>query len=70
MFSCTQYTSTLSRCIQSLKALALIGAKKSGVKNVIGEKEKWTNNGNDKQFLGAVVPDKSLTQISLCITLD
>ena len=61
-------SSTLSRCIQSLKALAPM--MKSGAKNVIGEKEKWINNGNDKQFLGAVVPDKSLTQISLCITLD
>ena len=56
----------------------------------IGEKDKWTNKGNDKQqhadsllhnksyptflpnfkILGAVVPEKSLTQMSLCITLE
>ena len=60
-------------------------------KSFIGEKEKWTNKGNDKQeeadsllhnttsyptfvpnfkILGTVVPEKSLTQISLCITLE
>ena len=48
-FSFTQYTSTLCRCIQNLKTLALIGAKKSVAKKIIiGGKEKWTNKGNDK----------------------
>ena len=61
------------------------------MKSCTGEKEKWTNKGNDKQqhadsftqynksyptfvqnfkILSAVVPEKSLTQISLCITLE
>ena len=57
-------------------------------KSIIGEKEKWTHKGNDKQqhadslshnttshtqhfkILGTVVPEKSLTQISLYITLE
>ena len=44
-----QYTSTLCKCIQNLKTLALIKANKS-VTNFffIGEKEKRTNKGNDK----------------------
>ena len=37
------------RCIPNLKTLAFIGAKKSVTENVIGEKEKWTNKGNDRQ---------------------
>ena len=79
-------------CIQNLKILALIEAKKFVTENLLGEKEKWTNKGNDKQqytdsllhnrtghtqhlyqilkILGTVVPEKSLTQISLCITLE
>ena len=32
-----------------LKTLALIGVEKSVTGNLIGEKEKWTNKGNDKQ---------------------
>ena len=36
-------------CIQNLKTLALIGAEKFVTENLLGEKEKWTNNGNDKQ---------------------
>ena len=39
----------LSRCIQNLKILALIEAEKSVTESFIGEKEKWTNKGNDKQ---------------------
>ena len=78
-----QYTWPLSRCIKNLKTLAVIGAENSVTKCFIGEKEKWTNKGNDKQqhadsllhnttvitniyknfkILGAVVPEKSLTQ--------
>ena len=48
-FSFLQYTWPLSRCIQNLKALAIIGAENSVTKSFIGEKEKWTNKGNDKQ---------------------
>ena len=48
-FSLPQYTWPLSRCIQNLKTLALIEAKKSVTEIFIGKKEKWTNNGNDKQ---------------------
>ena len=38
----------LSRCIRNLKTLALIEAEKSATENLTGEKEKWTNKGNDK----------------------
>ena len=48
-FSFPQYTWPLSRCTQNLKTLALIEAEKSVTEIFIGEKEKWTNNGNDKQ---------------------
>ena len=44
-----QHTLPLSRCIQNLKTLALIEAEKSVKEIFIGGKEKWTNNGNDKQ---------------------
>ena len=47
-FSFTQDTSTLCRCIQNLKTLALLRAEKSVMKNFIGEKEKMTNKGSDK----------------------
>ena len=40
-----QDTSTLCRCVQNLKTLALLAAEKS-VTKIIGEKEK--NKGNDK----------------------
>ena len=77
-------------CIQNLKTLDLIEAKKFVTENLLGQKEKWANKGNDKQqqadsltqynkayppfvpnfkILGTVVPEKSLTQTSLCITL-
>ena len=36
-------------CIQNLKTLALIEAKKFVTENLLGEKEKWTNKGNEKQ---------------------
>ena len=49
MFSDPQYTWPLSRSTQNLKTLSLIGAEKSVTENLIGEKEKWTNKGNDKQ---------------------
>ena len=48
-FSFSQYTWPLSRCIQNLKTLAVIRAENSETKSSIGEKEKWTNKGNDKQ---------------------
>ena len=38
-----------SRCIQHLKTLAVIGAEKFVTENSIGEKEKWTTKGKDKQ---------------------
>ena len=44
-----KYTWSLSRCIQNLKTLAVIGAENSVMKSFIGEKEKWKNKGNDKQ---------------------
>ena len=46
-FSFPQYTWLLSRCIQNLKILALIGAEISVTKIFIGERERW--KGNDKQ---------------------
>ena len=48
-FSFPQYTWPLSRCIQNLKTLALIVAENCMTEFFIGEKEKWTNKGNDKQ---------------------
>ena len=36
-------------CIQNLKTLALIEAKKFVTENLLEEKEKWTNKGIDKQ---------------------
>ena len=48
-FSFPQYTWPLSRCIQNLKTLAVIGAENSVTKSFIGEKEEWINKGNDKQ---------------------
>ena len=48
-FSFSQYSWSLSRCIQNLTTLAVIGVENSVTKSFIGEKEKWTNKGNDKQ---------------------
>ena len=48
-FSFPQYTWHLLRCIQNLKTLAVIGAENSVTKKFIGEKEKWTNKGNNMQ---------------------
>ena len=50
-FSFPQYTWPLSRCIQNLKTLAVIGAENSLTKSFIEEEEKWINKGNDKQQL-------------------
>ena len=36
-------------CIQNLKTLALTEANKFVTENLFGDKEKWTNKGNDKQ---------------------
>ena len=39
-----------TQCVyENLKTLVLIEAKKFITINVLGEKEKWTNKGNDKQ---------------------
>ena len=48
-FSFSQYTWPFLRCIQNLKTLVVIRAENSVTKRFIGEKEKWTNKGNDKQ---------------------
>ena len=48
-FSVPQYTWPLSKCIKKLKILALIEAEKFVTENLLGEKEKWINKGNDKQ---------------------
>ena len=49
LFSVPQYTWPLPLCIKSLKTLGLIKAKKFVTETLLGEKEKWTNKGNDKQ---------------------
>ena len=49
LVSVPQYTWPLSRYIRNLKTLALIEAEKSVKEIFIGQKEKWTNKGNDKQ---------------------
>ena len=49
LFSVPQYAWPLSMCIQNLKTLALIEAKKFVTENLLGVKEKWTSKGNDKQ---------------------
>ena len=48
-FSFPQYIWPLSRCIQNLEILALIRTENSVTEIFIGEKEKLTNKGNDKQ---------------------
>ena len=40
-----------SFCIQNLKTLAQIEAEKSVTENFVREKEKWTNEGTDKQYV-------------------
>ena len=35
--------------IQTINTLSLIGAEKTVTEVIMREKEKWTNNGNDKQ---------------------
>ena len=52
-FSFTKYTLTIERCTQNLKTLAPKGAEKSVTEIYIGEKEKWTNEGTDKQYVAA-----------------
>ena len=49
LYSVPQYAWPLSLCVQNLKTLALIEAKKFVTENLLGEKDKWTNKGNDKQ---------------------
>ena len=48
VFFSTIYLTTL-KIIQNSKTLAVIGAEKSITENLIGDKEKMTNKGNDKQ---------------------
>ena len=38
-----------TRKVYIMKTLALKGVEKSVTENLIGEKDKWTNKGNDKQ---------------------
>ena len=40
---------TTPNVYKNLKTLGLIKAKKSATETLLGEKEKWTNKGNDKQ---------------------
>ena len=48
LFSFPQYTWSLSMCIQNLKTDSSRSCEICN-KNVLGEKEKWTNIRNDKQ---------------------
>ena len=48
LFFVPQYTWPLPMCIK-IKSLGLIKAKKFVIETLLGEKEKWTNKGNDKQ---------------------
>ena len=48
-FSFTQYTWPVTRCIQNLKTVAVIGAENSVMKCFTVKKEKWTNKRYDKQ---------------------
>ena len=86
VFCPTIYLAT--QCVyKNLMTLALIEDENFVTENLLGEREKWTNKGNDKQqhavsllhnttshtqylYPGTVVPEKSLKQISLCITLE
>ena len=51
LFSFTQHTLPTWRCTQNLKTLAPIGAEKCVTEISIGEKDKWTNKGTDKQYV-------------------
>ena len=42
-------------CTQNLKTLAWIGAEKCVTEIAIGEKEKWTNKGTDKQYVAVLL---------------
>ena len=42
-------------CTQNLKTLASVGAEKSATEIFIGEKEKGTNKGIDKQYVSVFV---------------
>ena len=50
-FPFTQYTLPSWRCTQNFKTLAPIEAEKSVTEIFIGEKEKRTNEGTDKQYV-------------------
>ena len=55
LISFTQYTLPSWRCKQNLKTLAPIGAVKSVTEISIGEKEKLTNKGTDKQYVAVLL---------------
>ena len=42
-------------CIQNLKTLALIEAKKFVTENLLGEKEKWTNKKDKQQHADSLL---------------
>ena len=42
-------------CTQNLKTLAPIGAETCVTEISIGEKEKWTNKGTDKQYVAVLL---------------
>ena len=59
-----------SLCIQNLKTMSKKEAEKSVIENFVREKEKWTNEGTDKQYVtdsfihSKTVHYKALYQIS------
>ena len=55
LISFTQYTLPTWRWTQNLKTLAPIGSEKSVTEIFIGEKEKWTNKGIDKQYVAVIL---------------
>ena len=83
LFSFTQQTSPLSGCIQNLNTMA-VTVGENEVVDVYKKERKMNINDNDKQEdVNSVhnasetnvsearwVPEKSLTQIYICITLE
>ena len=49
VFCPTIFLATLIEGVHKIWRLSLIGAEKSVTEKLIGDKEKWTNTGNDKQ---------------------
>ena len=67
LLSFTQYTLPTRRWTQNSKTLAPIGAEKYVTEISIGEKEKWTNKGTDKQYVAVFCYTIQLITIKLCI---